>query len=302
MDLKDPFKHLTALRVRIGAQEHTTSFDSELAPLAEIEVQLETGGIEVKREEIQTVGPFLTYKGEILAILYIFNSTSPSKDLLGNNAGMRGTPKFHFTWCSTLDRMTSINRFNRYVLSRSKKNLFRVEALDRDDHLIQKIGDERHTLEDIRLYPCQNCLNKLEYHGFSYSVMSKEERKDAVENFSIQEYLDENDGNLAVMKFIPIHTPDTVPKGGYTSDFLKISRQMRKEENWTCSECAVDMSNKKRGLHVHHKNGVKSDNRKQNLKVLCALCHREVDALHKTMHVSKDIETFIIERRNRLPI
>lgn len=300
MDLRDSFERLNTLRVRLGAREDAINFDRELEPLKEIEIRLEADGIEVAREDIVAVGPFLTYKGEILAILYILNSTSPRENLVGNFAGMKGTPKFHFAWCDTLNDMTQQKRFNRYVLSRSKENLFRVEAMERENDQIILYG-ERHFLEDIRLYPCQNCLAKLEYHGFTYSkaVMSWEERMTAVDDYSIREYLDENDGNLAVMKFIPEHTANTAPGGGYTSDFPKISKQLRERAKWMCSnsKCNVDMSGKKNGLHVHHISGVKSDNNESNLVVLCALCHRDVDEFHKTMHVSKEIQRFILSRR-----
>ena len=194
--------------------------------------------------------------------------------------------------------MTQRNRFDRYVLSRSKLNLFRVEALEREPHLIRELG-ERHMLEDVRLFPCQNCLNELQYRGFEFS-QPRSNRLGQVDAFSIEDYLQENDGTLAVMKHLPKTKAENAPSGDYTPDFPELSRKLREQEDWTCSECYVDMREKKQGLHVHHKNGVKSDNRQANLLVLCALCHREVDQFHKTMHVSTDIERYIKTHRPRL--
>ena len=80
----------------------------------------------------------------------------------------------------------------------------------------------------------------------------------------------------------------------YTADFPEISRKLREENNWKCSCHGVDMYNmKKKGLHVHHINRVKYDNRPQNLKVLCALCHKGVDKVHSRMYVAQDVREFI---------
>ena len=290
MELRDPFAALETLRARIGASKTTSSFDQPIAPLRDIERELRTTGVVVEREDIQSVGPYLTYKGEHLAILYILNSTSSSLDL-ENNDPTKSTPKFHLTWCRTLEQMTQRKRFDRYVLSRSESNLFRVEALERDDVYIKQLG-ERHMLEGIRLYPCQNCLDSLEYKGFELK-QPKPNRLVQVEDFGVKAYLQENDGNLTVMKHLPKVLAKDAKAGGYTSDFPEISRRLRDESGWTCSKCRVDMKDKKEGLHTHHVNGVKSDNSRQNLKVLCALCHRDVDEFHKTMYIKPEVERYI---------
>ena len=59
----------------------------------------------------------------------------------------------------------------------------------------------------------------------------------------------------------------------------------------------MNMTDKQEGLHTHHINGVKHDNRYTNLKVLCALCHKGVDEHHGTMQVKKDIERYIQTHR-----
>ena len=59
------------------------------------------------------------------------------------------------------------------------------------------------------------------------------------------------------------------------------------------SKIYVQMSEKKEGLHTHHINGVKHDNSRRNLSVLCALCHKDVDEHHRTMHIKPDIERYI---------
>ena len=294
MKLQDSFISIEKLRKRLGAELNSYEFGGSLDPMQKIVVQLETEGIVVERNEIESVGSFLTYKGEVLAILYIYNSNNSKNDLEADFPQQRA-PRFHFTWCRTLEEMEKKNRFARYVLSRSKSNLFEVEAKERDPDQISLYG-ERHTLKDIKLAPCQNCLDKLIYHDFSLKD-SKHSRLNAVANFSLQTYLDENDGTFNVMKFIPKHTSKTMQSGAYTDDFPKISTDMRKNVNWKCSKCNVDMTSMKKGLHVHHRNGVKSDNSPSNLMVLCALCHKNIDQFHGHMHVARDIERFILTNR-----
>ncbi len=298
MKLNDScFDKLEEQLSEIGGKKGTHTFDNPMEPLREIKRKLETSGIEVERDDIQSVGSFLTYKGEILAILYILNSHSSSQTLL-NNDPTQSTPKFHFTWCKTLDEMTRKGRFARYVLSRSKSNRFRVEALEREPADI-KIHGERHMLETVRLFPCQNCLNELGYRGFHFK-QAKQDRLRQVDKFSIQEYLDENDGLLTVMKHLPKTMAKDAKSGGYTKEFSEISRRLREQHGWTCTKCGVDMRQKKAGLHVHHINGVKSDNRSSNLQVLCALCHKGIDEFHKTMDVNPDIERYIKTHRPQM--
>lgn len=287
---------LATLRKRLGASERTETFAKMLDPLEEITIKLATQGLEVSLAEIENVGGLLTYKGEVLAILYIFASNSSEESLRANSAVSSGTPKFHISWCRTLDDMTAKNRFGRYVLSREPSQLFSIEALERDPLEIKSKG-ERHIVDDVTLYPCKNCLDFLQYRGYD-KRWSANEKNQGVEDFRIGTFLEENDGNLTVMKHFPKDSAKTAASGAYTSDFSEISRGLREKCNWKCSACNVDMALCKQGLHVHHVNGVKSDNSTSNLKVLCALCHKNIDEFHKAMFVKPKIERFILGNRS----
>lgn len=61
----------------------------------------------------------------------------------------------------------------------------------------------------------------------------------------------------------------------YTEEWRLLSRKLREENGWRCSRCRADLSLKRTLLHVHHANGIATDNRRGNLEVICALCHSE---------------------------
>ena len=81
-------------------------------------------------------------------------------------------------------------------------------------------------LDGIRLFPCQNCLNDLEYRGFELKS-PKAVRIEQVNYFAIKTFLQENDGNLTVMKHLPKTLAQNAKGGGYTQDFPEVSRRLR---------------------------------------------------------------------------
>jgi len=295
MKLNNSFEELSRLRGRIGASDQKRSFSKELDELAEIRFQLEHQGIEVKKSEIELIGPFITYQG-IQAVLYIFDSQK-SKEVLSVRTVAQKGPRFHLTWCRTLEDMESRNRVDRYILSRRKDNCFDVRATERAPHLISKWG-KTHEMKDVRLWVCRNCLDLIHYKDFSLTGMAKPQRDSTVQDFETRNFFDENEATLNTIKFYKTQYTDTnKPTFDYTDDWSEISRKRREKENWVCSKCHIDLSTMKKGLHVHHKNGVKSNNSPSNLQVLCALCHRDVDPSHSKMHVFPDIERYIQKNR-----
>lgn len=296
MKLDSPFDELVKLRARISSSENPLTLSESLDPIESVKIELATKGIEVSREEIVKVGPFLTYKGDVLAILYIYDSRSTYDDLISESVD-KLAPKFHFTWCGTLDDMEARGRFSRYILSRRKTNRFSVQAKEREPEFIAKYGDI-HEMEDVALYACKNCLDAITYRGYQTRGWSSQKKAKAVLSFKIQEFIDENEGTINIIKFHnAIYTDKNVPRIDYTENFPEISRNLRESAQWACSKCSVNMLNKKEGLHTHHRNGMKNDNNLSNLQVLCALCHKNIDQFHKTMHVSEKIETYIIKNR-----
>lgn len=297
MELKNPFEKIVQLRKRIGGSELSLSFGGERDPIQEIKIRLKEEGIEVERGDIETsFGPFLTYQGEALAILYIYDTNYSYEDLIQESVDKRA-PKFHFSWCRTLQDMEDRGRFQRYILSRRDVNKFKVQAKEVEPHLIEKFG-EHHEMEDVSLFACKNCLSKTAYRGYDKKDSALKKRK-SVEEFDIKEFLNEHEGTFTTWKFYQAHATDkTVSLNVYNDSFPELSRTLRAEAAWICSKCGVDMKRKKDGLHVHHRNGVKNDDSISNLQILCALCHKNIDESHKRMFVSSDIEQFINRNRN----
>ena len=76
---------------------------------------------------------------------------------------------------------------------------------------------------------------------------------------------------------------------GYTEDWPAISEAYREIKNYTCERCGVQMNNSfdQHYIHVHHKDGNKTNNRTSNLECLCIRCHAKVDEVHKRNFSSK---------------
>lgn len=67
---------------------------------------------------------------------------------------------------------------------------------------------------------------------------------------------------------------------GYTRDWNQISKKFRIENNFICNVCNNDLSNEKRFLEVHHINGEKRNNKRENLECRCIYCHVLTDNIH----------------------
>ena len=95
---------------------------------------------------------------------------------------------------------------------------------------------------------------------------------------------------------------------GYPKDQEKISKLYRKEQNYTCEDCGVQCKDRKalhkKWWHLHHIDGVKTNNEKSNLACLCICCHSRKDEKHKenfsTPSQKIEIESFVKEYKAEL--
>ncbi|WP_443749356.1 hypothetical protein [Asticcacaulis solisilvae] len=175
-------------------------------------------------------------------------------------------PKFHVVNCDTLDEMKRRRRFARYVVATKLDGTFRLNIIN---------GSEK-TSETKKLSVCQNCMNFLHFDGFDMT-MPRARRYELVNAFSIGRFFEKYPKTL--ISDVPKHDADNAPLNDYNQDFSAKSTALRVAANWQCQNisCGISLrdTNLRKYLHVHHLNGVKSDDSASNHKVLCIACHAD---------------------------
>jgi hypothetical protein len=174
------------------------------------------------------------------------------------NSFYGGGYKFHFSNCRTIEEQRKNGRYERrYVVSTRTDGKFLVQIKNERGEVVKEY--------DKNLKVCKNCLQHMNYKGYSNWRSSKSEIE---KYFSIQECFSiykKEPQNLVR----PKHTDITAPINDYPPDWNQISRDIRNRRG-CCEKCGTTES-----LDAHHKNGDKSDNRDENLQVLCRECHRQ---------------------------
>ena len=219
-------------------------------------------GIEVDIDDILAVRGLLSYKNRHV-LLYIQDHGWNAGEVL---SGGRDGNKYHVAWCTTLAEMRGKGRFERYVATNDRSGEFTITGTDQ-----AQVG----TSGKAPLKVCKNCLRELNYDGYRH------EKHGAFARFDLQRFFE------TYSSYFP-HMPMRMPgeqDGGYAPDWAEVSRRRRENANHTCEDCGVRLGQHPGLLHVHHVNGVKSDNLASNLKALCASCHRRAPN-HAHLHVS----------------
>lgn len=228
----------------------------DVGRLSELELEKLTSpnGLDISADELTILHDgTLSYKNSRI-ILYI-------RDV--HDYGNRGEPpKFHLANCKTLQHMREQKRFERYVVSTRTDGRFSLNV----------ISGRVSKTELYDLSVCQNCLNFLRFNDFELN-WQKGRRLEFVKAFKINNFFDRYPRSLHQQ--IPKYDSDNAPLDTYSDDFETISREVKNDSGWRCQRCDVDLSaqDRKQWLHTHHINGLKHDNRRENLEALCIACH-----------------------------
>ena len=268
MEIRLDFSALDSALNKMNAAEGKVQLAGALDPLTPTElVTLVTKGIEVNFEEIDSVGPgIFAYKNRQVLLYIQEHQTTVAQVLQDGSLGRR----FHVTDCETLQRMRSMGRFEKYVVTNRLDGLFYITG---------RQGYNGPVMDgDAMLRVCQHCLKHLNYKNVRTTGQSAQAAKD----FSISDFFDHYS---SFFPFKPKRQSGPSPMDNYSPDWSEISKRERSLVNYTCQECHVDLNNLRRLLHVHHIDGNKGNNRRSNLKVLCAACHKQ-QPQHEAMFVS----------------
>lgn len=278
-------KELNELRRSMGAKLHAFTApptDSNRLTVEEIE-RLAREGIEIPLGEVHVLEDgTLAYKNQRV-VLYIrdvkqYRNARPSEEEL---------PRFHVADCDKLKEMRANNRYERYVVATRDTGVFTIN--------FKPHGSQRFLSSDRHLKVCQFCLGRLDWDSFSRfrfnsdRSKTRSERRRIVSAFSLERYFAKY--GRTFIERMPSHTEGTAPINDYNSDFAKIAEAVKRKRAYRCDICGIVLINHKKFLHAHHKNGIQSDDRENNIAILCIRDHAE-QPNHRHMKRLPEYEEF----------
>lgn len=266
---------------KMGAENIHFELSNELIPIEPIDKQLNEG-LEVNFEDIEFDTGLASYQGRQV-LLYIKDHSYNNKIYGVLEDGSKGN-KYHVADCTKLEEMRRKGRFDRYVVTNKLDGCFPVSGKDSSTNEIIE--------GETNLNVCQFCLEGINFRKFA-SLKRGAPRREFVQNFKLADFFDTYS---SFFKFMPTGVASN-QVSHYTKDWDIVSKKVREKFNYQCQQCGLDLAQHKRLLHVHHINGVKSDNSDSNLTPLCCDCHRK-QPNHQHMFIKHEETKLIAQLRN----
>lgn len=265
MDLNIDFSALWRQVRRISEKREDFDWSAGVV-LDPVDIALK-GGKEVSLDQIEYVGGLLSFEGRQV-LLFIPDQFIPV-DIV-QSSPERGK-RFHVSHCKTLQDMREKGRFQRYFATNKLDGYFLINGNDSE-------GTYQEVQSELRV--CKNCLEAVNYQDYAHRTSG--ERSGIWSKFEIAEFFNTFSTSF---RYLPRDIAARPGAGKYTDDWTQISASVRQRCGFKCDGCGLNLSQHRRLLHVHHINGVKSDNASGNLRPLCADCHRK-QPFHERMFVS----------------
>ena len=281
MKLSVDFSLLEKAVTTMGAEQIKFDITSQVVPIEPLDIKLNKG-FEVNFEEIDFDTGLASYQGRQV-LLYIKDHSYNNGMYAALEDGSKGR-KYHVADCQKLDEMRKKGKLERYVVTNRLDGVFEISGTDS--------RTQEYIEGETKLDVCQFCLEAINYKKFS-SLKRGTPRKEFVKKFNMSDFFETYS---SFFKYMPTGVAGN-SKNQYTDDWQQISRRIRESHNYQCQQCGLDLNTHKRLLHVHHINGVKSDNSSGNLTPLCCDCHRKQPD-HQHINVRHEDSKLIAQLRN----
>lgn len=274
MKLTVDFSALHRAVAPLGKVVTNFTITSRSTEIESIGADLITGiiGIDFVLADIDGSDGILNYNGHQV-MLYIPDQGNNISQVIVDGKG-KGAKRVHVAECKTIIGMRERGRFND-----------RYDVTNRIDGTFPIFGIEYHSQKEIageaELAVCQNCLCLLNHRNFPGLTWG--DKTKFVSDFSYAQFFETYS---SYFKSLPKSTAG-FQSAGYTADWPSISSKIRLELDYSCEQCGVNLRHESKLLHVHHINGNKTNNSRDNLRGLCADCHKK-QPHHGHLYVSHD--------------